>query len=58
MDRLPSKPLPIIGSGKIERVRSALAAEELEMTRRAVVPHPQSRAGLRRALNRHNLTFR
>lgn len=31
--RLPSKPLPIIGSGKIERVRSALAAEELEMTR-------------------------
>lgn len=31
--RLPSKLLPIIGSGKIERVRSALAAEELEMTR-------------------------
>ncbi|STD19837.1 aldo/keto reductase [Enterobacter asburiae] len=31
--RLPSKPLPIIGSGKIERVRSALAAEELQMTR-------------------------
>lgn len=31
--RLPSKPLPIIGSGKIERVRSALAAEELKMTR-------------------------
>lgn len=31
--RLPSKPLPIIGSGKIERVRSALAAEELLMTR-------------------------
>ncbi|HIE5387967.1 TPA: aldo/keto reductase [Enterobacter cancerogenus] len=31
--RLPSKPLPIIGSGKIERVRSALAAEVLEMTR-------------------------
>ncbi|MGX5075923.1 aldo/keto reductase [Enterobacter mori] len=31
--RLPSKPLPIIGSGKIERVRSALAAEELQMSR-------------------------
>ncbi|EMN1227243.1 TPA: aldo/keto reductase family oxidoreductase [Enterobacter roggenkampii] len=31
--RLPSKALPIIGSGKIERVRSALAAEELQMTR-------------------------
>ena len=31
--RLPSKPLPIIGSGKIERVRSALAAEELQMNR-------------------------
>ena len=33
--RLPSKPLPIIGSGKIERVRSALAADPS-----AVVPHP------------------
>ncbi|CZU41879.1 aldo/keto reductase [Enterobacter hormaechei] len=31
--RLPSKPLPIIGSGKIERVRAALVAEELNMTR-------------------------
>ncbi|WP_336997890.1 aldo/keto reductase [Leclercia sp. M50] len=31
--RLPSQPLPIIGSGKIERVRSALAAEQLKMTR-------------------------
>lgn len=31
--RLPSKPLPIIGSGKIERVRAALVAEELDMTR-------------------------
>lgn len=31
--RLPSKPLPIIGSGKIERVRAALVAEQLEMTR-------------------------
>ncbi len=31
--RLPSQPLPIIGSGKIERVRAALAAEELQMTR-------------------------
>ncbi|QGU15081.1 oxidoreductase [Leclercia sp. 119287] len=31
--RLPSQPLPIIGSGKIERVRSALAAEKLQMTR-------------------------
>ena len=30
---LPSKPLPIIGSGKIERVRAALVAEELDMTR-------------------------
>lgn len=31
--RLPSKPMPIIGSGKIERVRAAIAAEALEMTR-------------------------
>ncbi len=31
--RLPSQPLQIIGSGKIERVRSALAAEQLQMTR-------------------------
>jgi len=31
--RLPSQPLPIIGSGKIERVRAALAAEQLQMTR-------------------------
>lgn len=31
--RLPSKPLPIIGSGKIERVRSAIGAEALEMSR-------------------------
>ncbi|WP_039058258.1 aldo/keto reductase family oxidoreductase [Enterobacter sp. Bisph1] len=31
--RLPSAPLPIIGSGKIERVRSALGAEQLAMTR-------------------------
>lgn len=30
---LPSKPLPIIGSGKIERVRAAFVAEELDMTR-------------------------
>lgn len=30
--RLPSQPLPIIGSGKIERVRSALGAERLQMT--------------------------
>ena len=31
--RLPSQPLPIIGSGKIERVRSAIVAEKLSMTR-------------------------
>jgi len=31
--RLPSQPLPIIGSGKIERVRSAIPALSLEMTR-------------------------
>jgi len=31
--RLPSQPLPIIGSGKIERVRSALGALALQMTR-------------------------
>ncbi|MGY5957292.1 aldo/keto reductase family oxidoreductase [Kosakonia sp. BK9b] len=31
--RLPSQPLPIIGSGKIERVRAALGAEQLQMTR-------------------------
>lgn len=31
--RLPSQPLPIIGSGKIERVRAALEAESLTLTR-------------------------
>ncbi|MGP3594111.1 aldo/keto reductase [Vagococcus sp. WN89Y] len=31
--RLPAQPLPIIGSGKIERVRSALGALKLQMTR-------------------------
>ncbi|TSJ51837.1 aldo/keto reductase [Atlantibacter subterraneus] len=31
--RLPSQPLPIIGSGKIERVRSAIHALSLAMTR-------------------------
>ncbi len=30
---LPSKPLPIIGSGKIERVKAAVASLELELTR-------------------------
>lgn len=30
---LPSKPLPIIGSGKMERVRAAIAAEALTLTR-------------------------
>lgn len=31
--RLPSQPLPIIGSGKIERVRAAIPALSLDMTR-------------------------
>ncbi|OXX71278.1 oxidoreductase [Vibrio sp. V19_P1S1T109] len=31
--RLPSKPLPIIGSGKINRVKAAIAALDLELTR-------------------------
>ncbi len=31
--RLPSQPLPIIGSGKIERVRSAIGALNIELTR-------------------------
>lgn len=31
--RLPSSPLPIIGSGKIERVRSSLGALNLQMSR-------------------------
>jgi predicted oxidoreductase len=31
--RLPSSPLPIIGSGKIERVRSALKAQQLTLDR-------------------------
>lgn len=31
--RLPSKPLPIIGSGKIERVDTAVSALEIELTR-------------------------
>lgn len=30
--RLPSKPVPIIGSGNIERVKSALASQKLELT--------------------------
>lgn len=31
--KLPSKPLPIIGSGKIERVESAISALSIELTR-------------------------
>ncbi|KEY58010.1 aldo/keto reductase family oxidoreductase [Serratia sp. DD3] len=31
--RLPSQPLPIIGTGKIDRVRSALKASSLELSR-------------------------
>ena len=31
--RLPSKPLPIIGSGKIERVQMAVEALNIELTR-------------------------
>ncbi|TQD59538.1 oxidoreductase, partial [Yersinia pestis] len=31
--RLPSAPLPIIGSGKIERVKAAWASLSLTMTR-------------------------
>ena len=31
--RLPSAPLPIIGSGKIERVRAALDALSLQLNR-------------------------
>ncbi|MNJ04703.1 Oxidoreductase YdhF [compost metagenome] len=31
--RLPSQPLPIIGSGKIERVQSAWQSLSLNMTR-------------------------
>lgn len=31
--RLPSKPLPIVGSGKIERVSAAVAAMDIELTR-------------------------
>ncbi|ASG08930.1 aldo/keto reductase family oxidoreductase [Vibrio anguillarum] len=31
--RLPSKPLPVIGSGKIDRVKAAIAALDLELTR-------------------------
>ncbi len=30
---LPSRPIPIIGSGKIERVRTAVAAKDLSLTR-------------------------
>ena len=36
--RLPSQPLPIIGSGKIERVRAAIESESLNMSP-AMVPH-------------------
>jgi predicted oxidoreductase len=31
--RLPSQPLPIIGSGKIERVRAAIEAENIQLSR-------------------------
>ncbi|MDG3085734.1 aldo/keto reductase family oxidoreductase [Vibrio hannami] len=31
--RLPSKPLPIIGSGKIDRVKTAISALNIELTR-------------------------
>ncbi|MDW1858819.1 ROK family protein, partial [Vibrio sp. Vb0974] len=31
--RLPSKPIPIIGSGKIERVQTAVNALNIELTR-------------------------
>jgi predicted oxidoreductase len=31
--RLPSNPLPIIGSGKIDRVKAAISALEIELTR-------------------------
>ena len=31
--RLPSKPLPIIGSGKIERVQAAIDSLNIELTR-------------------------
>jgi predicted oxidoreductase len=31
--RLPSKPLPIIGSGKIDRVKAAISALDIELTR-------------------------
>lgn len=31
--RLPSRPLPIIGSGKIDRVKSAVGALSIEMSR-------------------------
>ncbi|ARC93758.1 oxidoreductase [Vibrio coralliilyticus] len=33
VNRLPSRPLPIIGSGKIERVKSAVEAMDIELTR-------------------------
>ncbi len=45
--RLPSQPLPIIGSGKIERVRAALeTGETLSLSRQQVVPDPQGGTGL------------
>ncbi|MBN3573906.1 aldo/keto reductase [Vibrio neptunius] len=33
VNRLPARPLPIIGSGKIERVKSAFEAMDIELTR-------------------------
>ncbi|CAM3082752.1 aldo/keto reductase [Vibrio neptunius] len=33
VSRLPARPLPIIGSGKIERVKSAFEAMDIELTR-------------------------
>ena len=46
--RLPSQPLPIIGSGKIERVRAAVEAETLKMTRQQWFRIRKAGTGLRR----------
>jgi hypothetical protein len=48
--RLPSQPLPIIGSGQNRARAFCGGGRKAEDDPSAVVPHPQSRAGLRRTV--------
>nr|VUD22609.1 oxidoreductase [Salmonella sp. NCTC 7297] len=44
--RLPSQPLPIIGSGKIERIRRRGRSGNAAIVASTVVPNPQGGIGL------------